>query len=271
LNDKRKIYLDIFNLQKNASKEEIKRRYRELAKEFHPDHNSDDNAHERFLLIKEAYEHLINYTPSINNDKFHSVNKNDSERYEKIRVAKEKLNEYYRRKELERINFIKNFYTSKIWILYKVLSFTCLFYSLLNIIDFILPKNQVKTIVTEISENYNGLFNEQIFLIKTAEGKDFFILSPFKTYIKYNDSVALTKSKIFNKNFKTEIDNNFEKSSFYSINNSNAFLIILSIILIIPTLNLINHKRKIENIFKTKVILALYTPTIIYLIISCFF
>ena len=60
MNNKRKIYLDLFNLNENASLEEIKKRFRELAKEFHPDRNKENNAHERFLLIKEAYEYLIN-------------------------------------------------------------------------------------------------------------------------------------------------------------------------------------------------------------------
>jgi curved DNA-binding protein CbpA len=44
---------------RNASKEEIKRRYRELARMYHPDvHPDKAQAHERFVLLTEAYQTL---------------------------------------------------------------------------------------------------------------------------------------------------------------------------------------------------------------------
>jgi len=49
----------ILGLGYYASIEEIKKRYREIAKEVHPDVNSNDNTD--FIKLKEAYETLINY------------------------------------------------------------------------------------------------------------------------------------------------------------------------------------------------------------------
>lgn len=47
-------------LRRTATKEEIKRAYRRLAKKLHPDVDPSREAHERFLAVKEAYEVLSN-------------------------------------------------------------------------------------------------------------------------------------------------------------------------------------------------------------------
>jgi len=51
-------YYDILGVPKNASSEEIKRAYRKLALEWHPDRNKSAEAEERFKEINEAYEVL---------------------------------------------------------------------------------------------------------------------------------------------------------------------------------------------------------------------
>jgi DnaJ-class molecular chaperone len=48
-------YYKILGLEPIASKEEIKKAYRKLALEFHPDRNKSPNAHEKFIEINEAY------------------------------------------------------------------------------------------------------------------------------------------------------------------------------------------------------------------------
>ena len=48
-------YYEVLGLQKGASKDEIKKAYRKLALEFHPDRNKDAGAEARFKEISEAY------------------------------------------------------------------------------------------------------------------------------------------------------------------------------------------------------------------------
>ncbi len=57
-----KNYYHILNVSKNASSSEIKKAYRKLAKEFHPDKNPKNNNHGKIHEINEAYQILSDPT-----------------------------------------------------------------------------------------------------------------------------------------------------------------------------------------------------------------
>jgi curved DNA-binding protein len=66
-------YYQILNVNKNASQAEIKKAYRKLAREFHPDVNPDDpNAEEKFKDINEAYQVLSDAEKREKYDRFGS-------------------------------------------------------------------------------------------------------------------------------------------------------------------------------------------------------
>lgn len=51
-------YYEVLGVSKNASEDEIKKAYRQLAKKYHPDINKEPDAEEKFKEINEAYEVL---------------------------------------------------------------------------------------------------------------------------------------------------------------------------------------------------------------------
>jgi curved DNA-binding protein len=68
-----KDYYKILGLNKNASKDEIKKTYRKLARQYHPDMNpGDKTAEEKFKEINEAYEVLSDTAKREKYDRFGS-------------------------------------------------------------------------------------------------------------------------------------------------------------------------------------------------------
>lgn len=66
----RRDYYDILGVSRNASQDEIKKAYRRLAMQYHPDRNKDPEAAEHFKEINEAYEVLSDPEKRMAYDRF---------------------------------------------------------------------------------------------------------------------------------------------------------------------------------------------------------
>ena len=69
-------YYEVLGVSKDASPDEIKRAYRKLAKEYHPDVSTDPNATEKFAEIQVAYDCLSDPAKKENYDRFGSEDMN---------------------------------------------------------------------------------------------------------------------------------------------------------------------------------------------------
>ncbi|MGD9713697.1 MAG: molecular chaperone DnaJ [Thermomicrobiales bacterium] len=68
-------YYDVLGVKRTASADELRRAYRKLAREFHPDINSSPEAEEHFKEINEAYEVLSDSNRRSQYDRFgHAAN-----------------------------------------------------------------------------------------------------------------------------------------------------------------------------------------------------
>lgn len=76
-------YYESLGVKKDASAEDIKKSYRKLAKELHPDANPDNKeAEERFKEVSEAYEHLSSPEKKAHYDRFgHSNGRQQQQSY----------------------------------------------------------------------------------------------------------------------------------------------------------------------------------------------
>jgi molecular chaperone DnaJ len=63
-------YYEVLGVERNASADDLKRAFRRLAMQYHPDRNSEPGAEERFKEINEAYEILSDPERRSNYDRF---------------------------------------------------------------------------------------------------------------------------------------------------------------------------------------------------------
>jgi molecular chaperone DnaJ len=88
----KKDYYEILGLTRNASSDEIKKAYRNLAKEYHPDKNPNNKeAEEKFKEVSEAYEVLSDDQKKAKYDQYGHVSGNGGPSYESM------FDEYFRR------------------------------------------------------------------------------------------------------------------------------------------------------------------------------
>ncbi|XP_013920101.1 PREDICTED: dnaJ homolog subfamily C member 16 [Thamnophis sirtalis] len=66
----------ILGVSRSASQADIKKAYKKLAREWHPDKNKDPGAEDRFIQISKAYEILSNEEKRLNFDRYGDVGEN---------------------------------------------------------------------------------------------------------------------------------------------------------------------------------------------------
>ena len=72
----RRDYYEVLGVTRGANEDDIRKAYRKLAFQYHPDRNTEDGASERFKEIQEAYEVLSDRDRRTTYDRFGHVGAN---------------------------------------------------------------------------------------------------------------------------------------------------------------------------------------------------
>jgi molecular chaperone DnaJ len=69
-------FYDVLGVSKDAGADEVKKAYRKLARQYHPDVNKTDDAEAKFIEVKEAYDVLSDPQKKANYDRFGHTDQN---------------------------------------------------------------------------------------------------------------------------------------------------------------------------------------------------
>lgn len=109
-------YHKVLGLNPDANEDQIKKRYRKLALIHHPDKNPDPKSQERFILITEAYQRLLN-PDDFNNSGRNTQSKqaeSSPESFEERLKRAQAYAEYTRQKEANEVGRFKQSNIAKI-------------------------------------------------------------------------------------------------------------------------------------------------------------
>ncbi|NBR13246.1 MAG: J domain-containing protein [Crocinitomicaceae bacterium] len=194
-------YYDILGLPQNATEKEIRKRYKELAKKFHPDRNPSPDADKMFIAINHAYQQLL--TPSsVKSTTFSNAPTEEELRAKQEEIYREKARKFTRNKLKQeheaQLLFYKKLRNGKLWLAFKGVTFLCFFVVVLMVADVFLPSIKEQELVTGYSKQvFNSSSENEVCLIETKSGKRLFLNQNSNLDFNYIPFFTLETTRIF--------------------------------------------------------------------------
>lgn len=192
----------LLDISSTATLEEIKKAFRKLAKEYHPDTHSGKANEEKFILISEAYELILDFR---SNPLKYSVYKNhtssstqSSSYHPKSRHSEEELKERMKRaREMARENELANqeaiyraysaIRTPKYKYSHLVVTVLCFIISTLITIDYFSTEQQRSIEIQSVSNLYGSSKFVKTTALSTYNNEVFYVeYSLLSDMIRYN-------------------------------------------------------------------------------------
>ena len=194
-------YYQILGLTETATDAEIKRSFRKLAFEYHPDRNSSASAQEKFILIQEAYE-IVTGKKKIPQQRVGDYSsrrtRQDESWEEKVKQARAKYEENKRHQEQVIANYFVRLRTGWRWYLLRLSAVLGIVIATSMVLDLFLP-NHVTTerVVRYSKEVYSSIGSAQISLIETSKNEKLWVQTQNYGLYRNNNTVQIQRSWIF--------------------------------------------------------------------------
>lgn len=196
-------YYKLFGLPETATQAEIKRAYRQLAMQYHPDKNGGDDR--LFLEIKEAYEYLTGrktvasqqYTHTYSPTRSTSQARQQSNE-ERIKQAQQRKKDTAYKEHIENERYFQKLTSGSRWRILKLASKIGAVIFLVLIIDVFLPKRYTpKRIVAYDKQNIGGLDSDSGVKKVFFDAGETYYIENFYSIYSTDPDVILVQSAIF--------------------------------------------------------------------------
>jgi hypothetical protein len=187
----------VFGLDPGASEEEIRKRYRELVKKFHPDVNKDPRAGEKFIEIQAAYEQLLHgYEEPAEIET--PTEPTFQEEYTAYREHARQQFQARKKKEAEELEKLYvRLQTGPIHLLHRCIAFVSVIVLLVLCLDLLLPTQRVSAVITSYSTDvYQSMNGNLVSLAKTNQGESFFLNAFSNRFFDINPFIEIKKTAI---------------------------------------------------------------------------
>ena len=163
-------YYKILGLSSSANDTLVKKRYRELAKKFHPDKNKDENSTKIFQEIKDAYENILNRDFTSAKKDIPTTQKTPEQKFHEN--AWKRAEQLKKQEAEELLQFYDSFrigWKRKIVTIVSLLGAICI---LGLVADDFLPMRESIEIVEDFSANpSHSLGNDYVYEVKFRNGE----------------------------------------------------------------------------------------------------
>lgn len=194
-------YYDILGLPYTASEKEIRKRYKELAKKYHPDKNPSPDAARLFIEINEAYQQLLSPTPK-KTTTFSNAPTEEELRAKQEEIYRENARKFTKnklRQEYEaHLLFYKKLRSGRLWWTFNGIAFLCSFVVILMLADVVLPSIHEQELVIGYSRQvFNSSSTNEVCLVETKSGKRLFLNQNSNLDFNYVPFFTLESTRIF--------------------------------------------------------------------------
>lgn len=205
-------WYDCLGLPLNADLETVRRRYKQLAKEFHPDRNKNPGAAEKFIEIKTAFDMIVSRKAIIQTLQQQPVKTKAQTEQEKRAAEFEKaVRAHLRKKEKEKqeLNQLIHKLRSGIFLWQsRIVASVSGIILICLLLDLFLPRQIEKEIATRISkEMYNSSRGNTVMLIETLRGKKLFLADFDVDAFNYFPRFEIHHTRIFKHPARVVVNN----------------------------------------------------------------
>lgn len=262
-----KDYYSILGVPRTASEAEIKKAFRSLAVQFHPDKNPSTEAGQKFREISEAYNVIGDpvkrqaYDTLLNSPWTELLDTHTPRHRDPAYRTRGKATRPTKPRYLELMEDYIGYFR---WAIYAGL-----FTTLLWVADLVLPYQTTEERVLKIVEvlkgrRSNSFAYERVYLMS---GKTFKLYDKQGIRLRDEPVVQLTSTSIFDMPIHVKVERWGEETIELAYFYKSGLAVIPLVLLVISGAGLI-RRRKIEFVFNASIVSLVLTVVVLYLLLS---